>query len=477
MRGIWKRLKDWRTNVPSKRGLDVVEIFYRLNTRQRVLLVILSIAVYSLTMSGVFSANVVPHYKAILNADGSINSGELTAALALTASVLCLSAIPLFWKAKWLPLGSKILMGVTGLFILFGTVTNAIGTQTRAREARNDPVLQKKERIGRLDARIAGLNTTWHEIEKHDATSDKAVEAAEKAAEEARKSAYDECHTGAPVIERRSKQKKRAAPPILDTALHRGPKCGALEEKRDAQLKEVGRLQHDKDLTDRASAIEAELTELRKQRATEGAAPEHVDAEMESFSAFVGDMGFPQTGAALSKHKSMLDVIMMELTACTFATPFVMAVFWLFSLFTSRRSEADRRMVEIAKEVADERAKIVLAAVPQSPIASAVMEPDQSEEAVLEIEGQELPAFANAPETVAEAHAAAVLKADPDRSKGRKARNKKKPSRDSVRLWVKEDTVHVKAAMCGQMMPTPTTRDGVQIATSRRFRRRHLGVS
>jgi len=145
----------------------------------------------------------------------------------------------------------------------------------------------------------------------------------------------------------------------------------------------------------------------------------------------------------MTKHKSMLDVIMMELMACTFASPSIMAIFWLFSLFTSHRSEADRRMVEIAKKVADERAKVVLSAVPQSRIvaASETMQPDQSEEAVLGIEGEELPASAEDPRTTAETMSAAILRADPDRPRGRKARNKKKPSRDSVRLWIKEGTV------------------------------------
>jgi len=422
MKGIWQRLKDWRINVPSKRGLDVGEIFYRLSTWQRLLLVILSAAAYSLIMSGVFSANVVPHYKAIFGADGGINPGELTASLTLTASVICLSAIPLFWKAKWLPWGSKVLMVVTGLFILFTNLTNAVGTQTRAREARNNPAIEKQERIARLDDRIKGLTETWRSIEAHEYTTDKMVATAEKAAEEARKSAYDECHSG---------------------AFGRGSKCSTLEEKRDAKLKEVERLQRAKDLTDRASGIEAELTGLRNQRNAEGASPEHIDAEMEGFAAFLSDLGAEKLGKAMTKHKSMLDVIMMELMACTFASPSIMAIFWLFSLFTSHQSEADRRMVEVAREVAEERAKVVLPAVPQSPIvaASETMQPDQSEEAVLGIEGRDMPAFTEAPQTVSEAMAAAVLKADPDRPKERKARRKKPASKDSVRLWARENTV------------------------------------
>jgi len=445
MRGIWQRLKDWRINVPSKRGLDVGEIFYRLSTGQRLLLVILSLAAYSLMMSGVFSANVVPHYKAIFGADGGINPGELTASLTLTASVLCLSAIPLFWKAEWLPLGSKVLMVITGLFILFTNLTNAVGTQTRAREARNDPAIEKREHITRLDAEIESATTAYRQVPAHEYVLMATVNAATAALENLKKSAYDECRTGAdgltPSPARGMPDRSGRMPVAPPPSLTRGPKCSDLEKKRDEKAEEVEKLQRNADLTQRATGIEVALNQLKDERKQLGVAPEHIDAEMEGFAAFLGDLGAEKLGMAMTKHKSMLDVIMMELLACTFASPSIMAVFWLFSLFTSHRSEADRRMVEIAKEVADERAKIVLSAVPQSPIASAVMEPDQSEEAVLGIEGQELPAFASAPETVAEAHAAALLKADPERPRERKARRKSPASKDSVLLYFKERSV------------------------------------
>ena len=150
---------------------------------------------------------------------------------------------------------------------------------------------------------------------------------------------------------------------------------------------------------------------------------------MEGFAAFLGDLGAEKLGMAMTKHKSMLDVIMMELMACTFASPSIMAIFWLFSLFTSHRSEADRRMVEVAKEVAEGQAKIVLSAVPQAPVESApseTMEPDQSEEAVLGIEGQEHARVRQVPLRPSQKlMAAAFLKADPERPKERKARRKK----------------------------------------------------
>ena len=69
------------------------------------------------------------------------------------------------------------------------------------------------------------------------------------------------------------------------------------------------------------------------------------------------------------------------------------------------------------------------------------MEPDHSEEAVLGIEGGELPAFAQAPRTVAEATAAALLKADPNKQPVRKARTRKTATPDSVKQWFKERIV------------------------------------
>jgi hypothetical protein len=88
----------------------------------------------------------------------------------------------------------------------------------------------------------------------------------------------------------------------------------------------------------------------------------------------------------------------------------------------------------------------VLSAVPQAPVANfvgnstEVMEPDHSEEAVLGIEGGELPAFAEAPQTIMEHMAAAHLKADPERNFDRKAR-RKVAHEDSVSLWRKDRTV------------------------------------
>ncbi len=155
----------------------------------------------------------------------------------------------------------------------------------------------------------------------------------------------------------------------------------------------------------------------------------------------------PEAGQVLTEFKPTTDAITMELTAWFAAPAAIIAIFKMFSFFTCHRGEADRRMIEVAKDVAEERAKVVLSAVPQVPnprpqlCGGEEMEPDHSEEAVLEIEGEEPPAFVKNPETLAEVMAAAVLKADPDKPRVRRARTKKPPHKDSVLLWIKERTV------------------------------------
>ena len=325
------RVRNWWDRTPDKRGLDVGEVFYRLSGSQRFLLVILCAAAYCLFVGGVFTSNVLPHYKAIINADGSINAGEITSSLTLTAGVLGLTSIPLILKLP-ISLFSKLGIIVTSVFIIASNITNACGTQTRAREARNDAPRQKIERIHRLDAKITGLDAAWRQVPAHEYVTEGQVKSAEKAAEELRKSASDECNTG-----------------ILRST--RGPKCEGLEKRRDAKLEEAARLQRDKDLTDRASNIEAELYSTKKERDAEGATPDHIDAEMETFTGFLALLHIitPEQGKVLAENKPILEVITMELQAFASRRQPFSGIIWVFGLMTCHRGEADRRMVEIAR--------------------------------------------------------------------------------------------------------------------------------
>jgi hypothetical protein len=177
---------------------------------------------------------------------------------------------------------------------------------------------------------------------------------------------------------------------------------------------------------------------------------------MEPIPALFARLHFisPEAGQVLTEFKPTTDAITMELTAWFAAPAAIIAIFKMFSFFTCHRSEAETRMVAVAKTVAEEKAKVIIAAAeshggivltgaPKTPANDdgAELKPDDSPEVVLEIEGSELPAFAEKPETVAEAVAAAVLKADPHKTYERKARRRKAASRDSVKAWHKECTV------------------------------------
>ena len=144
--------------------------------------------------------------------------------------------------------------------------TNAVGTQTRTREARNNPAIEKKERIDRLDTEIANATKAYQQIAAHEYVTAATVKSAEAALENLKKSAYDECHTGT-------------------FGMTRGKNCEALEKRRDAKAEEVEKLQRNADLTERATDIEIEITKFKTERKDLGAVPEHIDAEMEGFAA------------------------------------------------------------------------------------------------------------------------------------------------------------------------------------------------
>jgi len=426
MKRLWQRFQDWRkVNVYAKRGLDAGEVFYRLARWQRALLVILCAAAYVICVQPTFSANVAPHFVRIIDADGHFNVGELVETLKLSAFVLLLTVSTILFKVA--PgISSKLGVAVMSVFIGYTTLDNACFMQKQHREERNDAPRQKADRIARLDKEIESGEKAFGQVPPHDYVMAATVKSAETALEALKKSAYDECHTG-----------------VFGNT--RGPKCDGLEKRRDAKAEEVEKLQHNADLTQRATDIEIALGSLKRERKELGAAPESVGTEMEPIPALMARLHIisPDAGQVLTEFKPTTDAVTMELTAWFAAPAAIIAIFKMFSFFTCHRGEADRRMVEMAKTVAEERAKVILAAVPQSAVEHIridveEMEADHSPESVLEIEGAEPPAFARNPETIAEVMAAAVLKADPVKQQGRKARTKQKPHKDSVKLWVKE---------------------------------------
>ena len=421
---LLSKLKEWRGSIPEKRQLGVGEVFYRLSTGQRALLIFLCTAVYLLYVSGVFTSNVLPHYAAIIGKDGRLNPGELSSALILTGTVIGLTTVPLLLKLP-LSLFSKCGIVLASVFIIFTNVSNGVGTQAGARDARNEAPRQTSDRIARLDREITELNAAFKALPDHAYTTEAIVKTANDQAVTLRKSADEECHRG-----------------LLGNT--RGPKCASLEQRRDAAQQDLAQVEKDKATTDRRVNIEAELWKAKKEREALGAAPVHVDAEMEVFGGFLSSLGVitPSQAKSLSVNKPVIEAVCMELMAAFLTAPSIMGVFMLFGLFTSTKAEADRRMIEVTQAVVANAAPAAIAAVSPQPIAAIpapVAVPDHSPEAILGIVGgEQLPAFAENPETVAEAAAAALLKADPHRKPQRRARKLMAASRESVVLWHKE---------------------------------------
>lgn len=432
----WQRLRGWRREAPAIGNPPEVssETWHRLKNWQKGLLIALCALAYIVCVAPTFTSNVLPHILASVNPDGSPNGGEITSSVYLTGTVILLTVSPLIMLH--VSLVRSVALLVMCLIIGYVNINNATGTMGSARDAKTDAARQKIDRATRLDAEIATGTKAYQQVPAHRYVTEAAVKTAETALATLKKSAEDECHTGT-------------------FGMTRGPRCSDLEKRRDAKAEELVQLQADKDLTDRATAIEVEITNLKKERETLGAAPEHVDAETERFVGFLALLHIvsQDQAKAFSENKPVIDAICMELMAFIGPSSLIIGLFVLFGKIPTSQAEMHKRLLEVTQAVTERSAKGILAAesgggvvltnVPNVEIDSAraiEMNPD-SPEAVLGIEGEELPAFAHNPETVAEAAAAAILKADPDKSFERKARRKKPASKDSVRLWVKEATV------------------------------------
>jgi hypothetical protein len=427
--GWRQRFRDWRTvNAYSKSDLSLGEIFYRLAWWQRTLLVIGCLAIIYKFQAPVFAMNVGPHIAKLWNADGTFNHAEWSIVENQSAGVFTLAIGALLIGLPKLNIVQRALIIPAMLMAFWMNASNGTETQTMAHDARNSTTIKHNARIDILTQQVADNTAAWQAATKPPKRTTQAmVDFVAKGERDLEKRAHDECNQGT-------------------FGYTRGPKCGSLEAQHGTKLEELSRIQADKDATDFLVGIEAAISADKAELKELGPKVEHADS-LSVWTDFLASLHVltAEQAKTLTEFKPVTDTIGAEAFASCMTIPSLIGWVWLWGLFTCHRGEAERRMIENSQAVAEELAKATAAVVQQAAIvqpetsraAERVDEPDHSEAAVLGIDGDELPRFAEAPQTVMEHMAAAHLKADPERNFDRKAR-RKIAHEDSVSLWRKE---------------------------------------
>jgi hypothetical protein len=430
---MWQKLKAWRTEASAKRNLSVGEVFYRLNGWQRALLVLLcALTVYKF-MAPMLVLNVIPHYLHIFNADGSINATEWQLAenqsagiigILIGGALLALRQVTLFQRAL-------IIAGIAAAF--FMNAQNGIISQSGGHESRVMDTESRNKEVTRLRSERDTNDTAYKNVRPHDYMTKAMLEVKKREASDAYTKSINAC----PRTRRHGIKSKV---------------CLEAEAASTAASSAYNKAVIDEQLTEQAETYQGAFKKASQELSKLGDATIARTDELSLFQEFLIEVvGVSETRAkALAKFKPVTDTLGSELFAAAFTVPACYGWFILFGLFTCRTGEAQERVNEVMKAVAADHVKkaaelpeVALHPMPKAQIDAALseMKPDHSEESVLGIEGEELPAFVENPRGKFETVAAAALKADPDKTFERKARCKQPDHKDSVRLFIKECTV------------------------------------
>ena len=388
---IWRDWKVWRTArkleqelypPPPEPKLNVFQTFLHLNTAGRVALVLCASQRIASTCNPHSARTSEPIFKTSSAPDGKFNVHELTLALYLSGVVLVLTMSPLLiWRAPWVTKPGLVIMAI---LLANASINNSSRTLKHAAELEIGTLKDKKTRMALLKAEKNAAEAAWKALPRIMRSSEATAWERQGRTRRDRESAYDECNRG--IIKRGL------------TGETRGPKCEELEAQRKAQGEKVDKLAHDKDLTDQEDDLRRAFTVADTKLQAEGAEVESTEAPVAPFPQFLANIHIISQDIAVgwSKDQPTTDALTMEFQAWFGAPASVGLVFWIFGLFTGARTEAERRLIEVTKTVAEDRAKVVLSAAPlveRTDTGTTEMEPDHSPEAVLEIEGEEPPAF------------------------------------------------------------------------------------
>jgi hypothetical protein len=374
--------KNWRREAREKRGLDMGEIFYRLAWWQRAILVLGCLVIVYKFQAPVFAMNVGPHIAKLWNMDGTFNHAEWSIVENQSAGVFTLAIGALLIGLPKLNIVQRLLIIPAMVLAFWMNAGNGTETQTMAHDARNDVAVKHNARWDFLDKAITANETALNTAPKpKKRTTQVMVNILDKAAKDAEKSAYDECHSG-----------------VL--GMTRGPKCGTLEEKRNTANEKVAEAQADKEATDFLVGLETAISTDKAELKELGPKVEHTDS-LSVWTEFLASLHILTADQAktLTTFKPVTDTIGAEAFAAFMTVPCLIGWIWLFGLFTCHRGEAEERVKDLTMQIAAAHAAKAAELLPDAPPAIEAKEPGSFPK----------PLWMAEPEPVAEVNHAEIL--------------------------------------------------------------------
>jgi len=204
-------------------------------------------------------------------ASGKIDASTAAVVVLQSVSVATMAAVPFaFEKARnWL---IKLFCLVFGAALFSVNLFNAIEVAGHVRETVTAGSSGKLATAAALESRLAGLRNSRAEVPQHAFTSPASLNAAESAVKSAEAARDTECRYSS------------------------GPRCRDKESAVTATQAALAKVAENRELTERADRIDADIRAAETELANLGPLPTHVDATAAKIAAVFGFLGLTEAG-------------------------------------------------------------------------------------------------------------------------------------------------------------------------------------
>ena len=265
-------------------------------------------------------------------ASGKIDASTATVVVLQTVSVATMAAVPFaFEKARnWL---IKLFCLAFGAALFSVNLFNAIEVAGHVRETITAGDSGKLATAAALESRLASLSKSRNEVPQHAFTSPASVSAAEGAVKSAQAARDAECK-------------------------YVGTVCRERETQLAAAQRELARIAGERELTERADRIDADIRAAEKERAKLGPLPAHADPTAAKIAAIFGN-GLTET----SVHENWPTWLAIVVELLALLGP----VTWVEALRTPHHAESAPAQQSKAVAIAEPASlpQIPLTAVPE----------------------------------------------------------------------------------------------------------------